>query len=135
MAPARFFMKRSIDYIGQVLERFYQHHDPQAAIYEDPIEFPHRYQRPEDIEIAGFIASALAFGRIASCKRIIQRILDLAEGDPYRFVMEFEPKRDLKRFQSLYYRIWTGRDLACLFYVTQSLLRQHGSLGVLFYNF
>ncbi len=32
----------------------------------DPLLFPHRYERPDDREAAAFLASSLAFGRVAS---------------------------------------------------------------------
>jgi uncharacterized protein (TIGR02757 family) len=40
----------------------------------DPLLFPHRYERPDDREIAAFLASSLAFGRVASIKTSLERL-------------------------------------------------------------
>ena len=32
-------------------------------IWNDPVQFPHRFSKKEDIEIAGFIASLVAYGK------------------------------------------------------------------------
>ena len=50
--------------LKEVLDNLYDIPSLKAHIKNDPIEFPHLYNDPRDIEIAGFIASSLAFGRI-----------------------------------------------------------------------
>ena len=41
----------------------------------DPLLFPHRYARPEDREVAAFLASSLAFGRVASINASLETAL------------------------------------------------------------
>ncbi len=41
----------------------------------DPLLFPHRYERPDDREVAAFLASSLAFGRVASINASLERLL------------------------------------------------------------
>ncbi len=40
----------------------------------DPLLFPHRYGRPDDREVAAFLASSLAFGRVASINASLERL-------------------------------------------------------------
>jgi uncharacterized protein (TIGR02757 family) len=40
----------------------------------DPLLFPHRYERPDDREVAAFLASSLAFGRVASINASLERL-------------------------------------------------------------
>ncbi len=40
----------------------------------DPLLFPHRYERPDDREAAAFLASSLAFGRVASINASLERL-------------------------------------------------------------
>ena len=41
----------------------------------DPIQFPRRYARDEDREVAGFIAAALAYGRVAHIRSSVETVL------------------------------------------------------------
>src|SRR5262245_35985462 len=44
-----------------------------AHLGSDPICFPRRYAAPEDREIAGFLASALAYGRVPQIQASVAR--------------------------------------------------------------
>ncbi len=46
----------------QELDALVAKYETKEFIKDDPVQFPHRYSRKEDIEIAGFIASVMAFG-------------------------------------------------------------------------
>ncbi|HDK16699.1 MAG TPA: DUF2400 family protein, partial [Nitrospirae bacterium] len=46
--------------LKHTLNKFYREYDFNEKLRNDPLEFPHRYSRPEDIEVAGFIASWFA---------------------------------------------------------------------------
>ncbi|MEK6652171.1 MAG: DUF2400 family protein, partial [Nitrospirota bacterium] len=63
--------------VKRLLDRYYKEYNFGERILHDPIEFPHRYKKPEDIEIAGFIASCFAYGRVGLFKPVIGRILSL----------------------------------------------------------
>lgn len=40
----------------------------------DPLLFPHRYERQDDREVAAFLASSLAFGRVASINASLEKL-------------------------------------------------------------
>ena len=63
----------------EVFETLYDLPVLKTRIKNDPVEFPHLYQDSRDIELAGFIASALAFGRIDLFKPVIRKILSFSE--------------------------------------------------------
>ncbi|MBK6405260.1 MAG: TIGR02757 family protein [Holophagales bacterium] len=48
----------------------------------DPLLFPHRYGRPEDREVAAFLASSLAFGRVASINASLERLFRALGPEP-----------------------------------------------------
>ena len=52
--------------LGERLERAYARIDAAEFIAGDPVQFPRRYSRPEDIEVAGILCATLAWGRRAS---------------------------------------------------------------------
>ncbi len=69
--------------LKEALDNLYDIPRLKTHIKNDPIEFPHLYNDPGDIEIAGFIASSLAFGRIGLFKPVIKKILSFADGSLY----------------------------------------------------
>jgi len=120
--------------LKEVLDNLYDIPSLKAHIKNDPIEFPHLYNDPRDIEIAGFIASSLAFGRIGLFKPVIKKILSFADNSLYEYVINFEPHKDIKRFENLYYRMCKGEDIAALIFILREVVRKHGTIGNLFHS-
>ncbi|MDP2277151.1 MAG: TIGR02757 family protein [Nitrospirota bacterium] len=121
--------------VKQVLDKFYGEYDFKARILHDPIEFPHRYKRREDIEIAGFIASCFAYGKVGLFKPVIEKILSAMRGSPYNFLMEFKVKKDGRLFSGIKYRFNENKDIICLLHIIGHLLRSHKSLENVFKSF
>lgn len=105
---------------------------PETRIIADPIEFPHRYQEPKDIEIAAFIAAVLAYGRVSLFKQTIEKILRLTYGRPYDYLINFDRVVERPRFEGIYYRFSKTDDLFFLVHLLRRVILQYGSLGRLF---
>jgi uncharacterized protein (TIGR02757 family) len=97
----------------------------------DPLAFAHRYQTPEDREVVAFIAASFAFGRVASIRASLERILTALGSSPARFLDAYngEPLPALKRFK---HRWVTAADLAAFLHAVARARREHGSLRNLF---
>ena len=52
----------------------------------DPVHIVRRYRAPEDREVVGFCAAALAFGRVASVLQSIEALLTVMGPHPAAFV-------------------------------------------------
>ena len=120
--------------LKETLDNLYDIPRLKAHIKNDPIEFPHLYDDPKDIEIAGFIASSLAFGRIDLFKPVIKKVLSFADSTLYEYVINFEPHKDIKHFENLYYRMCKGRDIAAIVFILREVIRKHGTIGTLFHS-
>ena len=59
-------------------------------IEQDPISVPHRYIAKEDIEIAGFLASAIAWGNRKTITSNGHRMMDMLGDSPFDFVMHHQ---------------------------------------------
>ncbi|MCG2709281.1 MAG: TIGR02757 family protein [Thermodesulfovibrionales bacterium] len=118
-----------------LLDKFYSEYDFKERILHDPIEFPHRYKRRENIEIAGFIASCFAYGKVGLFKPVIEKILSVMRGSPYDFLMEFKVKKDGRLFSGIKYRFNENNDIICLLHIISHLLRSHKSIGNVFKGF
>lgn len=94
----------------------------------DPLVVVHGYQSPEDQEIVAFLATALAYGRVDSIIRSTRDVLARFGTSPARFVRNFDPNGDLKRFEGWKHRFNTARDVGLLMLGFRQILAKYGSL-------
>lgn len=83
-------------------------------VSEDPISIPHRFSRLQDIEISGFFAAILSWGRRDTIVNNSRKLMDLMGNAPYDFILHHTEK-DLKPFLSFTHRTFNATDL--LFFV------------------
>jgi len=120
--------------LQKTLDTFYNEYNFKERLRHDPIEFPHRYSRPEDIEIAGFIASCFAYGKVGLFKPVVEKILEAAGKHPARFFANFSIRKDARHFKDVSYRFNKEKDIICLAYLLRGVLDEWGSLRNLFYH-
>ncbi len=114
------------------LEALYARYNRKAFIHPDPLEFVHRYADPADQEVVGFIAAALAYGRVAQILRSVGAVLDRLGPAP-AVTLRRMPAGTLARvFAEFKHRFTTGRDLVLLLKSLQGVLRRYGSLEACF---
>lgn len=118
-----------------ILNRFYRGYNFKERLKHDPIEFPRRYSTPEDIEIAGFIASCFAYGKVELFKPVIEKILIPGSRHPANFFKNFTLKKDSKYFKGISYRFNEEKDILCLVYMLSKALKKWGTLRDLFYQY
>ncbi|HHL39062.1 MAG TPA: TIGR02757 family protein [Deltaproteobacteria bacterium] len=103
-----------------------------SRISPDPLEFVHIFDDPGDREVAGLIASSLAYGRVEGIKRSIRRVLDAVEWRPWAAAVSFDARRDAQRFEGFRHRFNDGTDIACLFRYARLMIERSGSIGGFF---
>ena len=69
------------------LDRWYKKTNRPAFIPDDPVKFLRRYAKLTDIEIAAFLAAAIAWGRRDLILRSAERMFALMGPSPFDFVM------------------------------------------------
>ncbi len=116
-----------LDILKKRLETIYRLYH-KGFVYSDPVELVHRFSDKRDIEIAGLVASSLAYGRVENIKKAIGNVMDVMDWKPYRFVVEFRPQRDRRLFEDFVYRFNDGRDIAALLYFMKQMLSECGSI-------
>lgn len=97
-------------------------------IKDDPVQFPHKYKKQEDIEVSGLISSSLAYG---NRKKIIETLAIIHESfncSPSEFVLNFDIDRDAELFRGFIYRYTQERDLVLLLHVVGQTLKEYGTL-------
>jgi uncharacterized protein (TIGR02757 family) len=104
-----------------------------TCLDSDPLLFPHRYERPEDQEVAAFIASSFAFGRVASIKNSVEKVLAMLGANPAEFLRNRAPAWDGVAEGKANVHRWVFReDLEALFHALSVTLSSEGSLEALF---
>jgi len=118
--------------LRKTLDRFYRDYDFQARLRHDPIEFPHRYKDPQDIELTAFIATCLAYGKVELFKAVLEKIFAKMGASPHDFILSTSIARQKKTFAGIKYRFNENEDIICLIFILRNMLKQHGSLQHLF---
>ena len=98
----------------------------------DPIEFPHRYSDPRDIEVVALLSASLAYGRADLFRPKINGLLHGMGSSPAAFVSELTPRGAGKLLRGFVYRFNVGTDIAVLLMGIGRILRQLGSVEALF---
>lgn len=110
------------------LDKFVHTYETTDFIKDDPVQFPHRFTDKKDIEIAGFIASLLAYGNRKVFIKKLDSLFEIAQNEPLNFILNFEPEI-LGDFN---YRFGKTSDFAEIFTVLRRLYEKDGGLEELF---
>lgn len=89
-------------------------------IGNDPVQFPRRFSRRQDIETVAFLSAIIAWGRRTMICRDAERILTLMDHEPYAYVMEqgyedLDPRMNLHRTFFAEHFQWFLRGLRRIF--------------------
>lgn len=113
----------------QEVFRLYHH---ARFISPDPLELVLRYHDGLDREIAGLIASSLAYGRVGQIIKSAELVLGRMGPSPRAF-LEDTGAGDLREiFRGFKHRFTTDEELTGLLAGAQAVIRRHGSLGACF---
>lgn len=100
-------------------------------IEPDPISVPHRFSLKEDIEIACFLASSIAWGNRKMITKNGHRMMDLLGNSPYDFVMSHQ-EHQLERLDSFVHRTFNGQDFKYFIKALKHIYTNHGGLESIF---
>lgn len=97
-----------------------------AFINEDPVQFPRRFSRLQDIEIVAFLSATIAWGNRKMICRNAEKMLAMMDYDPYNYVMdkgyeEIDPTINI-------HRTFFGRHFQQYLNGLNSIFSRYGSL-------
>ncbi len=110
------------------LDKLVEKYENEDFIKDDPVQFIHKFHDKKDAEIAGFVASLLAYG---SRKQFIQKLnilLEIANNEPLNFVQNFEDGL----IGDFNYRFGKPNDFICIFNTLKELYNTSDGLEELF---
>ncbi|MBQ6665739.1 MAG: DUF2400 family protein, partial [Synergistaceae bacterium] len=108
------------------LDGLYYTYQRREVINPDPLYFLYKYDDIRDLEIAGLLASSLAYGRVAQIMKSVDRVLSYLTDEPHKFLLsngnfEVVPS-DFK------HRFTTGHDINVLLKNVTEILREYGTI-------
>lgn len=114
------------------LETLYARLNRREFAPPDPVHLLYVYRNPNDREIAGLVASCLAYGRVQQIVKSVRRILDPLGPDPHRTLTEASPK-DIQTLTDGFRHRFTGEDsMFQLLLGIRSAIGKYGSLNTCF---
>jgi uncharacterized protein (TIGR02757 family) len=114
--------------LEETLESLYETYNRPEWISPDPVECVRPYENPLDREIAGLVASGLAYGRVRQIMKSVRKVLGEMGTSP-RVYLERSSRSSLERdFSSFRHRFTPAEDLVSLLTGILELCRIHGSL-------
>lgn len=113
------------------LDALVEQYNTPAFVENDPVQFPRAYTEQQDIEIAAFLASTIAWGNrkqiLAGCRKMFH---DIMENRPYEFVMsgrfnDIDPTMNI-------HRTFFGRDMVYMCRGLQLVYLTSNTLAITF---
>ncbi len=113
------------------LDRLYSDYNREESA-SDPVHRVRPFAEPEDREIAGFCAAALAFGRVASVLNTIDTLFRIMGPRPADYVRRFDPRARHPELRAMVHRWTRGEDIAALLWILRQMLERSGSIEAFF---
>lgn len=115
-----------------LLESLYVRLNRREFVNPDPLIFLYDYEDIKDREIAGLIASSLAYGRVAQILVSVRKILGPMEGKPHDFVLNHKEKDLAKLYAGFKHRFTDANDIVKLLTGVKKSLAEYGNLENLY---
>ena len=108
------------------LDGLYYVYQRRELINPDPLYYLYKYEDVRDREVAGLVASSLAYGRVARIMKSVERVLSCLTDEPHKFLLENE-KFDIVP-ADFKHRFTTAYDMNILLGNVAEVLREWGTL-------
>ncbi len=102
-----------------------------SYIETDPIQIPHRFTQKEDIEVAAFLTSIIAWGKRSMIINSAGKMMQLMDNSPYDFVVNHTSK-DLDSVKGFVHRTFKGVDFSFFIQSLKNIYIKHSGLEFLF---
>ncbi len=112
----------------KVLDRLYYRYNRRAYVHPDPLEFLYHYTGQRDREVAGVVASCLAYGRVEQILKSVSRVLDFMGETPCSYLVCTPRGEIVVSCRRFIHRFANEEHLAALLLGIKQLLQSYGSI-------
>lgn len=109
------------------LEKKVLEYNHPSFIAMDPVSVPHRFEKKQDIEIAGLFAAVFSWGNRITIIQKSKELMGAMDDEPYDFIMNHRPA-DLKRLLDFKHRTFNATDLLYFIRFLKSHYKQSDTL-------
>jgi hypothetical protein len=114
------------------LERLYRQYNRREFVHPDPLEFLYHYEGLCDREIVAFVASSLAYGRVAHILKSVSFVLERMKPTPSIFLKRTSLKTMHQTFPGFRHRFTDDQKLCAMLFGVKKVIERHGSLKACF---
>ncbi|KRO87797.1 MAG: hypothetical protein ABR90_03980 [Cryomorphaceae bacterium BACL29 MAG-121220-bin8] len=129
--------------LKEFLDKKYEQYNQKVFIESDPIQVPHEFKLKQDIEIAAFLTSTIAWGQRKTIIKNAKIMIENLDNSPYEFIVnstekeieklyvkhrtfnEIDFRYFIKKLKELYTKY---NDLETVFCLTQNRFNMHDSI-------
>lgn len=115
-----------------IFEKIYSNCNKRELVHPDPLEFLYDYPHIADREIAGFIASSLAYGRVTQIIKSVGKVLAPLGNSPGRTIIDLSDEFLLSTYRDFRHRFTTGLEMAGLIRGLRDTVKEYGSIEAAF---
>lgn len=108
------------------LEGLYYVYARRELINPDPLYFLYNYEDVRDLEVAGLIASSLAYGRVGQIMKSVDKVLGCLTREPHKFLLENEKFEVIP--EDFRHRFTTSYDMNNFLWNISGILREYASI-------
>jgi uncharacterized protein (TIGR02757 family) len=119
------------DNLKSLLDEHVERFNRPDFIADDPISIPHRFSKPQDIEITAFWTAILAWGQRKTIINSANRLFEYMDNAPYDFIKNHQ-EIDRKRFENFKHRTFQPTDALYFLEFLQQFYQKHDSLETAF---
>lgn len=121
----------SFEQLKSLLDKYYKKHHHSSFVANDPIQVAHMFKIKEDIEIAGFFSTLLAWGNRKQIIKNAKLLMELMEYKPYEYILNINHK-NVSRLDCFKHRTINSNDIIELLFALHKIYTLHGGLEKLF---
>lgn len=128
---AKFYNDMSHEQLRELLEALHDKFNCEEFIEADPISVPHSFSLREDREIAGLLASTIAWGNRKAIVKSAHRMMRYMDNAPYDFVLNAS-EEELQSLTTYVHRTFNGEDFKDFVLAMRHIITQWGGIGEFF---
>lgn len=117
--------------LRELLEVLHDRYNNPSFIEPDPISVPHSFSSTLDREIAGFMASTIAWGNRKAIVKSAHRMMHYMDNSPHDFVLNASDS-ELNHLRSYVHRTFNGDDFRDFVLGLRHIIKGWGSVGAFF---
>jgi hypothetical protein len=120
-----------IQNLKPILDEYVEKFNRPDFIADDPISIPHRFSKPQDIEITAFWTAILAWGQRKTIINSANRLFEYMDNAPFDFIKNHQ-EVDRKRFENFKHRTFQPIDALYFLEFLQQFYQKNDSLETAF---